>query len=111
MAGCKAINLFDATMAITGGLSNNNTTATEPIVNGQVKSSEEEDSSCADDPNANCKRFVLILDLYLDEDRSNAVLLEAIRDTVTSEEIATALGTMYPVKTASIPAIVPSANV
>ncbi|CAJ1956937.1 unnamed protein product [Cylindrotheca closterium] len=102
MAGCGAINFFDATMAIAGDLTN----TTEAITNGQVKPSKEK--SCANRPIENCKSYVLILDLYLEEDRSNAVLLEAIGSTVTSEEITKTMGSIYPVQTASVPMIEPA---
>ena len=45
----------------------------------------------------------------MEEELSNAVLLEIIGATIESEELSTTLGALYPVQTASVNLIEPSA--
>jgi len=103
MAGCQSFDFVDATIVIGDGTTATN--ATGAIANGQIQ--EGTVSVCEADPIGNCNSFKLILDLYLDEDRSDAILVETIGKTVTSDEIANALGPLYPVQGVSDLSIVP----
>lgn len=105
MAGCQGIELLDATtIAISDQLSN----ATSSITNGQVQEVSQDSCNHHGPNDGTCRSYVLLLDLYLEEDLSDAVLLEIIGATLQGQEIANALGAMYPVQSASVPMIVPS---
>ena len=95
MAGCDGLNPFEA---MYGNIGN----ATNAVTNGQVLEAGQEACDGGAITDTNCRSYVLMLDLYLEEDVSNAILLEMLGATIESEELATTLGALYPVQTASV---------
>ncbi|KAL3942426.1 MAG: hypothetical protein SGBAC_003385 [Bacillariaceae sp.] len=104
MAGCGAIDFFDTTIALADGLKN----ATSSVVGGKIDTESDESCDGTDDANGNCRSYILILDLYLNEEQSSASLLEVIGNAVNGDELSSALGSTYPVQTASVSLIIPS---
>ncbi|KAL3933089.1 MAG: hypothetical protein SGBAC_010551 [Bacillariaceae sp.] len=101
MAGCGAI---DFSFALTDGFKN----ATNSIATGQVEKKSEQPCDSNGDSNGNCRRYVLVLDLYLKEEQSSVSLIEVIGNALNGDELANAIGSLYPVQTASVRSIVPS---
>ncbi|CAJ1956943.1 unnamed protein product [Cylindrotheca closterium] len=91
MAGCGATDFLGTPIALDDGLKN----ATNAIVNGKV--AKESEASCSSDGSSdNCRSYVLLLDLYLNEEKTSSSLIEVIRDSVNGEELAEALGFQFP---------------
>ncbi|CAJ1956941.1 unnamed protein product [Cylindrotheca closterium] len=105
MAGCGATDFLGTPIALDDGLKN----ATNAIVNGKV--AKESEASCSSDGSSdNCRSYVLLLDLYLNEEKTSSSLIEVIRDSVNGEELAEALGFQFPGvdMEVNVPLIVPT---